>query len=120
MKSIQIFESISFNKSNSNAADTNQQLLNFADEAKWAEQNAIQIERFTIEQQPEAFDNCPVVKDFLKGSGQAALPLILVDGESILSGRYPNRVELTKWSQLFQPVIELKPISGCCSGGNCG
>jgi len=120
MKSIQIFESISLNKSNSIVVDTNQQQLSFAGEVKWAEQNAIQIDRFTIEQQSKDFDNNPVVKDFIEHSGEAGLPLTLVDGEITLSGHYPNRDELSKWAQIVQPAIEIKPISGCCSGGKCG
>ena len=38
------------------------------------------------------------VKGFLERSGQEALPLILVDGEVALAGRYPNRAELARWA----------------------
>jgi TRC40/GET3/ArsA family transport-energizing ATPase len=34
----------------------------------------------------------------LERSGQDALPLILVDGEVALAGRYPNRTELARWT----------------------
>lgn len=120
MKSIQVFESSSFNKKGLNVADVDQQRISFADDIKWAEQNAIQIKRFIFEQQPTAFANNQLVKNFIERSGQEALPLILVDGELILSGRYPNRIELSNWSELFQPIIETKPSTGCCSGGKCG
>lgn len=119
MKSIQIFESISLNTNNANVAEINQQLLNFADEVKWAEKNSIQIERFTVEHQPKAFDTNLIVKNHVAEFGKAVLPLTLVAGEVALTGRYPNRAELTKWSQSFQSALKIKPISGCCSGGKC-
>jgi len=34
------------------------------------------------------------VKSFLERSGQEALPVILVDGDIALAGRYPNRAGL--------------------------
>jgi hypothetical protein len=120
MKSIQVFESANLNKKGLNVAEMNQQLISFADDVTWAEQNNIQIERFTFEQQPMAFANNQLVKDFIASSGLERLPLILVDSDLILSGRYPNRNELSIWAGLFQPAIEIKPSTGCCSGGKCG
>jgi hypothetical protein len=64
------------------------------------------------------FANNKVVKDFLERSGQEALPLILVDGELALAGRYPNRSELSRWSGIAS-VVEVQPVTGCCSGGKC-
>lgn len=120
MKSIQVSESSSFYKNSVNGADAHQPHQNFTDEVIWAEQNAIQIERYTIEKQPMAFTNNQIVKDFIERSGRDALPLILINGELFLSGRYPSQVELSSWALLLQPNFEIKPSSGCCSGGKCG
>lgn len=89
----------------------------FAADMDWAKQNGAAIERFTLAQQPTAFDANPKVKAFLESSGAKALPLVLVGGDVALTGRYPNRVELGRWAGIApaQPVQ-----SDCCSGGNCG
>ncbi|RFC34590.1 MAG: Arsenical resistance operon trans-acting repressor ArsD [Candidatus Nitrotoga sp. MKT] len=63
------------------------------------------------------FANNTVVKGFLERSGQEALPLILVDGEFALAGRYPNRVELAHWTGITLPINEIKPAVG--SGSKC-
>ncbi|MBN9573585.1 MAG: arsenic metallochaperone ArsD family protein [Alicycliphilus denitrificans] len=55
------------------------------------------------------------MKGFLERSGQEALPLVLVDGEVALAGRYPKRSELTRWAGIKAP--EAAPAQGaCCSG----
>jgi hypothetical protein len=98
--------------------EVDQQLVSFSADADWAKKNGAQIERFNLAQQPMDFANNKVVRDFLDRSGQDALPLILVDGEFALAGRYPNRTELARWTGVDEVVAE-KPISGCCSGGKC-
>ncbi|MFZ2449560.1 MAG: arsenite efflux transporter metallochaperone ArsD [Methylovulum miyakonense] len=96
--------------------DVDQELVGFSADADWAKQNGADLERFNLAQQPMAFAENPVVKAFLERSGAEALPLILVDGEVALAGRYPNRTELTRWSGIAS--AEEKPQSGCCGGNN--
>ena len=83
----------------------------------WAKQNGAQIERFNLAQQPLVFADNATVKGFLERSGQEALPLILVDGEIALAGRYPNRAELARWTGVSE-AAEAKQ-GGCCSGTSC-
>ena len=66
-----------------------------------------------------AFVESKTVGAFLERSGAEALPLILVDGEMALAGRYPNRIELSRWAGITQSTDEAKPTSGCCSGSKC-
>jgi len=81
-------------------------------------ENDTQVERFNLAQQPLAFAENPTVKGFLQRSGQEALPLVLVDGEVALAGRYPSRSELTRWAGIEAP--EASPAqNACCSGGRC-
>jgi len=64
--------------------------------------------------------NNQVVRNFLERSGDEALPLILVDGEVALAGRYPHRTEIARWAGLAKPAIEIQPTaSSCCSGSKC-
>lgn len=72
-------------------------LVSFAADAEWARKNGAEVERFNLSQQPLAFAKNPTVKLFLERSGQDALPLLLLDGEIALAGRYPTRSELARW-----------------------
>lgn len=98
--------------------EVDQSLVNFAADVDWAKQNGAQVERFNLAQQPLAFADNPTVKGFLERSGQEALPLVLVDGEVALAGRYPNRSELTRWAGTKAP--DASPAQdACCSGSRC-
>ncbi|MEQ1743029.1 MAG: arsenite efflux transporter metallochaperone ArsD [Candidatus Nitrotoga sp.] len=118
MKSIQVFDPAMCCNTGVCGVDVDQQLVNFAVDVDWANQNGAQIQRFNLAQQPMDFANNVVVKGFLERSGQDALPLILVDGEFALAGRYPNRVELARWASITLPTNEIKPAGGsvskCC------
>ncbi|MGA8171292.1 MAG: arsenic metallochaperone ArsD family protein, partial [Methylocystis sp.] len=72
---------------------------------------------FNLAQQPLAFADNATVKGFLQRSGQEALPLILVDGDIALAGRYPNRTELARWAGVKE-TVEAKQ-GGCCGGTSC-
>jgi hypothetical protein len=117
-KSIQVFDPAMCCSSGVCGTDVDQQLVSFSADLDWAKKNGAQIERYNLAQQPMDFANNKVVKDFLERSGQEALPLILVDGELALAGRYPNRSELSRWSGIAS-AVEVQPVTGCCSGGKC-
>ncbi len=97
--------------------EVDQQLVGFSADVDWAKQNGANIERFNLAQQPLVFAENAVVKAFLERSGAEALPLILIDGEVALAGRYPNRSELARWAGISE--TEQKPAADCCSGSKC-
>ena len=117
MTTIQVFDPALCCSTGVCGVDVDQQLVGFSADVDWAKQNGAQIERFNLAQQPLAFAETPIVKSFLERSGAEALPLILVDGEVALAGRYPNRAELARWIGIAQ--AEEKPESSCCSGNKC-
>jgi hypothetical protein len=98
--------------------DVDQRLVNFAADVEWAKQQGMMIERFNLGQQPLQFASNTTVKGFLQRSGEASLPLILVDGEVALAGRYPSRDELTRWAGLAATPTMNKTEGSCC-GGSC-
>ncbi len=99
--------------------EVDQQLVDFAADVGWLKQQGGQIERFNLAQQPMLFAANAVVKAFLERSGQEGLPLILVDGEVALAGRYPQRAELARWASISLPTVEAESAADCCSGGRC-
>jgi hypothetical protein len=119
MKTIQVFDPAMCCNSGICGVDVDQALVTFSADVDWAKQNGIAIERFNLSSAPMAFADNKTVSSFLERSGAEALPLILVDGEMALAGRYPNRTELTRWAGITQPDSEPKPASSCCSGSKC-
>lgn len=120
MANIQIYDPALCCSTGVCGVDVDQQLVTFAADLDWAKQNGATIERFNLGQQPMAFADNAVVKGFLERSGAEALPLILVDGEVALAGRYPNRAELARWAGIAAtPAAEAKAEGSCCSGSRC-
>lgn len=116
MKTIQVFDPALCCSTGVCGVTVDQALVNFATDVDWLKSNGQQIERFNLAQQPMAFAQNSIVKGYLERSGQEALPLILVDGEVALAGRYPTRLELARWTGIATPSI---PIASCCSGSSC-
>lgn len=125
MSTIQIFDPAMCCNTGVCGVDVDQQLVSFAADVDWAKQNGAQIERFNLAQQPLVFARNPIVSAFLEGSGQEALPLILVDGKFALAGAYPSREQLATWSGIgsassifTEQVAELVAI-GAAIASNC-
>jgi AhpD family alkylhydroperoxidase len=125
MKKLQVFDPALCCSTGVCGVDVDQALVGFSADVDWAKQNGAQIERFNLAQQPLAYAENTTVKIFLESAGQEGLPLILLDGEVVLSGRYPSREELIKWlgittapSLFTEQVAELVAI-GAAIGANC-
>lgn len=116
MKTIQVFDPAMCCSSGVCGIDVNQALVTFSADVAWAKEKGAQIERFNLSTDPMAFANNPAVNSFLELSGAEALPLILVDGQVALAGRYPNRPELAKWTGIIKTPVEAANTSSCCSG----
>lgn len=116
MKTIQIFDPALCCSTGVCGVDVDQALVSFSADVAWAKLNGAQIERYNLAQQPIAFAENATVKGFLERSGQESLPLVLVDGEVVLAGRYPQRAELARWAGIAQPADETKTADSCCSG----
>lgn len=119
MKKIRVFDPALCCSTGVCGVEVDQSLVNFSADVAWAKTEGAQIERFNLAQQPMAFAEDATVKSFLERSGHEALPLILVDGEVALAGRYPNRAELARWTGIAVPA-ETTGTSSCCPGNRCG
>lgn len=108
-------------------------LVRFAADADWLEKSGVLVERFNLAQQPAAFMGNEKVRERLMIEGNGCLPLLVVDGDIVVSGRYPNRTELAALTQvridaeaeagdqaIAQPDCEsasadaADPEGGCC------
>lgn len=101
-------------------------LPKFAADLEWLGRQGVPVSRFNLAQQPEAFATRPAVRDTLQRDGDAALPLVLVDGEPVSHGRYPERSELAAWAGVAVPAaltytaeIEELVAIGAAIASNC-
>jgi len=121
MKKVQVFDPALCCSSGVCGTDVDQALVTFSADVDWAKQNGLSIERFNLAQQPMDFANNAAVKGLLERSGEAALPITLVDGEVAFAGRYPTRDDLTRWlgTAVAAPDAPDAVAGSCCSGGAC-
>ena len=118
MPQIQVFDPSLCCSTGVCGVEVDQALVSFSADVDWAKQQGAQIERFNLAQQPMAFADQAMVCAFLERSGEEALPLILVDGEVALAGRYPKRAELARWVGISAEADPLAVIP-CCTGSSC-
>lgn len=98
MKTIQVYDPPMCCSTGLCGNDVDPALVSFAALLTQLSQKGVKVERYNLGQQPMAFVQNPVVKALLDKEGVAALPLILLDGEVYLKGRYPTDAERVTFS----------------------
>ncbi len=68
-----------------------------ADVQQWLKQRGVQVECFNLLRQLINFACNEKAKTFPEVSGVDGLHLLLLDGETVMAGRYPKRAELACW-----------------------
>lgn len=109
--------------------DVDQNLVTFSADLAWLLDRGAAITRHNLANDPLAFAHNETVKSFLEIAGSAGLPLVLVDGVTVATGRYPTRTELARWAGLDTPdtvpagAITLglaqNDESSCCGDSAC-
>lgn len=81
--------------------------------------NGITIERYNLSGEPMAFANNEKVKEALDKNGVDILPLILVDDDIVIEGRYPKNDEIMELLQISKEYFKAsKQNKGCCGGNS--
>jgi len=101
-------------------------LVRFGADVKWLQDQGVEVRRFNLSQNPAAFVENEQVKQALTEKGEAALPLLLVDGHAIASGEYPERSRLADAlglneaaTSLFTPAVKELVAIGAAIAANC-
>ena len=118
MLSIQIFDPALCCSTGVCGADVDPVLVNFAADVDWGRKQGLSVERFNLSQQPLVFAQNETVRKFLERSGVDSLPLILIEGEVVMAGRYPTRKELAQWAKI--EFSEPDTVKSCCGGNKSG
>lgn len=87
------------------------------------------VERFNLSNSPQEFINNKAVNEFINVNGVDELPAIVVDGEIVITGRYPTNDEFSSLLGIPSSTLaenpravkaNIKKSGDCgCSGGNC-
>jgi len=98
-----------------------QQLIDVREDLRWAETQGAQVTRHNLTSDPDAFVANAKVTGLMQAFGDAALPVLVVDGDIALHGHYPTREDLTGLlSGSAQSAAEQPDGSGGCGCGPSG
>lgn len=81
---------------------------------KTAQVNAV---RFNLTNEPQAFIDNKQVNDLLMVEGMECLPVIFIDDELVLKGRYPTTAQFSEWTGLSEEELAKKPKVRLSLGG---
>ena len=109
--------------------DVDQALIDFTADLSHLTQRGADISRHNLANDPTAFTTDETVRTFLQVAGSDGLPLTTVDGRTVMTGTYPNRAQLERFSGLSDEPVVLPDGSvtlgvididaSCCGGANC-
>lgn len=83
--------------------DVDDSLADFANDLKWLKTQGIEVKRYNLGQEAEAFKLKAEVLSRLRSEGTACLPIIFINDKIISEGGYPDRMQLTEWLKLTAP-----------------
>ncbi len=128
MSKIEVFEPALCCATGVCGADVDQGLVTFSADLDFVRSRGGDVSRYNLASEPLAFATNDAVRAFLQIVGSDGLPLVLVDGVTAMTGRYPDRAQLVAWSgaetpvstgPVMLPITETgSPGTGCCSGND--
>lgn len=129
MKKMKIFEPAMCCSTGICGVSVDPELLRISTVLNTLEKKGIKVERYSLSSSPQEFITNQVVNNFINTKGVDELPIAILDGEIIITGRYPTNEEFIQCLDLPGDTLNIKPRtikakikrsnSGCCSDGNC-
>jgi len=98
-------------------------LTRFSADLDWVGEQGVEVQRYNLAQQPQAFVESAQATTVLEQRGEPGLPLILLDGRPVASGDYPTRDDLALWAGIPlapAPAAKQESTGGCCSPSEAG
>lgn len=126
MTSVKVFDPAMCCSSGVCGPSVDPQLVRFAADLDWLSGEGVSVERFNLAQQPDAFVAHDQVTEALRERGDEALPLIIVDGRTVIEGAYPSRDQLARWAATVSgekpPSTASAPVGAATPAGaqSCG
>lgn len=117
MSKVEIFEPALCCATGVCGEDVDQQLVMFSADLEFVASRGGDVARYNLASEPSMFAENETVRAFLHVAGSGGLPLILVDGVTAMTGRYPDRNQLAMWAGTDGDSCcgsGSSPASGCC------
>lgn len=90
-------------------------LPRFAADIAWLKKRGIDVRRYNLSQQPQAFaENAQVARALEKGTD--VLPIVIVDGLIVSTGTYPTRADLALRLGIVADIASVA-VKGAANGG---
>lgn len=125
MSKVEVFEPALCCATGVCGADVDQALVTFSADVDFVRSRGGDVARYNLASEPLVFAGNDAVKAFLEVAGSDGLPLILVNGVTAMTGRYPDRTRLATWTGIETPasapslalgITEIDTAAGgCCS-----
>ena len=127
MKKMQIFEPAMCCSTGLCGVGVDPELLRISTVLNTLEKSGVKVDRFNLSSAPQEFVTNKLVNSFIKEKGVDGLPVVVLDGEIAITGRYPSNDEFTKLLDIQADLIgNMVKAEGkeeteeCdCSGGCC-
>jgi len=123
MKKLEVFDPAMCCSTGVCGVDVDPILVQFAADLQWLGEQGVEVKRYNLGQEPQAFAANPAVLKEME-AGMERLPIIAVDGQIVATGAYLSRLQLAqklglKFESKDKPHIKIgsaccNPKSGCC------
>ena len=118
MKNLKVYDPAMCCSSGVCGPDVDPALAVFSADLAWLCERGVEVERFNLATEPQAFVENGGVREILDERGDKALPLLFVDGLVVLSGAYPTRAQLAAWCGLVVENTKDVKSLGCCGSSS--
>ena len=123
MKEMQIFEPALCCDTGVCGASVDTELLRITTVIDRLKKNGVTVKRFNLGSVPMEFVTNQTVNTYVNQKGAEALPVVLVDGNIVIEGRYPTNEEILKLLELSPDAMLPQNTNNgggcCCGGGGC-
>ena len=131
MKKMKIFEPALCCPTGLCGVGVDPELLRISTVLDTLKKHGVTVNRFNLSSAPAEFITDQTMNTYINEKGAEGLPAVMVDGEIVITGRYPTNDEFTKLLDLSEDVLgkQSKPVTvkivkkksgGCgCKGGCC-
>jgi sensor domain CHASE-containing protein len=76
----------------------------------------VEIGRYNLNNAPMEFVKSNIVNQYVNEKGVEGLPVVTLDGEIVISGRYPTNEEILTLLELPAQILLPKGATDCCCG----
>ena len=123
MKKLEVFDPAMCCSTGVCGVDVDPVLVQFAADLQWVAEQGVEVKRYNLGQEPQAFAANPAVIKEME-AGMERLPILVVDGGIVATGVYLSRAQLAQklgiaLASADKPRIKVggsccNPKSGCC------